>query len=110
MASCAKYAADNSVASKATAFELAAKIEKYDATFAADVQRRIDRDNAVKEEQPEEEVDSRYMTENIVAVTYGSAMGQAYKTIILNYNNYSVNIVYNGKEYTIPAYEFVVVD
>ena len=110
LASCAKYAADNSVASKATAFELAAKIEKYDATFAADVQRRIDRDNAVKEEQPEEEVDSRYMTENIVAVTYGSAMGQAYKTIILNYNNYSVNIVYNGKEYTIPAYEFVVVD
>ena len=53
---------------------------------------------------------SKYATDNIVAVTYGNADGSAYKTIILNYNNYDVNIEYMGVMYTIPAYYFVVYD
>ena len=56
------------------------------------------------EEVVEEEY-SRYTTENIVAVTYGNG----YKTILLNYNNYTVRIVYDEIEYTIPAYEFVII-
>ena len=66
----------------------------------------------------DEETVSRYHSENIVVVTYGSEMGDPYKSIILNYNNYTVNVVYdhtddgidNGIEYTIPAYEFVVIE
>ncbi|MBQ8407737.1 MAG: hypothetical protein IJY39_02600 [Clostridia bacterium] len=83
-----------------------------DETFAEDVQKRIDRNNASigsEEEEVEEEVVSRYTTENIVAVTYGNDDNTPYKTILLNYNNYSVRIVYDGIEYTIPAYEFVVI-
>jgi hypothetical protein len=70
------------------------------------------------DEEKEEDTNSTYATENIVAVTYGYAIGDPYKTIILNYNNYTVNVVYdhtddgidNGIEYTIPAYEFVVIE
>jgi len=89
--------------------------------FAGDVQKRIERNNAsiekVEEEEVVEETVSRYSTENIVAVTYGDG-NDPYKTIILNYNNYTVKVVYdftddgidNGVEYTIPAYEFVVIE
>ena len=95
---------------KQLAFDMVAKCSEFDSTFSEDVQRRIDRDNAPKEE-PEEEKDtsSRYDTENIVAVTYGDDNNNPYKTVILNYNNYTVNIVYDGIEYTIPAYEFVAI-
>ena len=83
-----------------------------DDTFSESVQARIDRNNMSRDDgdddETEEEV-SRYQTENIVAVTYGEKMGNPYKSIILNYNNYTVKIVYNGYEYTIPAYEFVVI-
>ena len=58
----------------------------------------------------DEEEKSKYDTDNIVAVTYGNADGSVYKTIILNYNNYDVNIEYMGVIYTIPAYYFVVHD
>ena len=112
------YATENEANVKQTAFDLAAKITKYDATFAADVQKRIDRDNAVKEEPTLEEGESKYSTKNIVAVTYGDDNGAAYKTVILNYNNYTVSIsvdytddgVDNAVLYTIPAYQFVTID
>jgi hypothetical protein len=65
--------------------------------------------NKGEEEEEIEDADSKYSTENIVAVTYGNDDGSAYKTIVLNYNNYSVSIVYEGIEYTIPAYQFVVI-
>ena len=118
LTTCVDYATENAVNVKQIAFDLAAKIEKYDATFAADVQKRIDRDNAVKEEAPVEEEESKYSTENIVAVTYGDDAGKAYKTVILNYNNYTVSIsvdytddgVDNAVLYTIPAYQFVTID
>ena len=84
-----------------------------DAEFAESVQARIDRNNISREdsvEEEEEEEYSRYATENIVAVTYGDTDGNAYKTMLLNYNNYTVRVVYDNIEYTIPAYEFVVIE
>ena len=83
-----------------------------DENFMEDVQKRIDRNNSSldKEEEVEEETTvSRYSTENIVAVTYGNDDNTPYKTILLNYNNYAVRVVYDNIEYTIPAYEFVAI-
>ena len=51
---------------------------------------------------------SKYATDNIVCVVYGNDDGSAYKTIILNYNNYSIKIEYDGVLYTIPAHYFVI--
>ena len=84
-----------------------------DTKLAEDVQKRIDRNNVsveVEEEEEEEVVVSRYTTENIVAVTYGNDDKTPYKTMVLNYNNYTVRVVYDGIEYTVPAYEFVVIE
>ncbi|MBE6619908.1 MAG: hypothetical protein E7625_00895 [Ruminococcaceae bacterium] len=71
-----------------------------------------------EEEIVEEEEDSIYINDNgnIVAVTYGGKNGndnEAYKTFILNYNNFAVTVKYevNGETrvYTIPANRYVVV-
>lgn len=62
-----------------------------------------------EEEIEEEEAFNKYETAGIIAVTYGSLDGEAYKTMILNYNNYAVTIEYNGVLYTISAYGFVTV-
>ena len=58
---------------------------------------------------------SRYLSDDgrIVSVTYGTKNADgsysAYKTFILNYNNFSVNVKYGDVTYTIPAYGYVVV-
>jgi hypothetical protein len=58
---------------------------------------------------------SRYLSDDgrIVSVTYGTKNADgsysAYKTFILNYNNFSVNVEYGDVTYTIPAYGYVVV-
>jgi len=58
---------------------------------------------------------SRYLSDDgrIVSVTYGTKNADgsytAYKTFILNYNNFSVNVDYDDVTYTIPAYGYVVV-
>ena len=58
---------------------------------------------------------SRYLSDDgrIVSVTYGTKNADgsytAYKTFILNYNNFSVNVEYGEVTYTIPAYGYVVV-
>ncbi len=63
----------------------------------------------------EEDETSRYLSDDgrIVSVTYGdkNADGSysAYKTFILNYNNFSVSVVYEDVTYTIPAYGYVIV-
>ena len=71
-----------------------------------------------EEEIVEEEEDSIYINDNgnIVAVTYGGKNGndhEAYKTFILNYNNFAVTVKYevNGETrvYTIPANRYVVI-
>lgn len=67
-------------------------------------------DVVVEEEDDGDDTEyNKYATEGIIAVTYGTLEGEAYKTMLLNYNNYAVNITYNGKNYTIPAYDFVVI-
>ena len=49
----------------------------------------------------------------VVAVTYGdiseTQVKTAYKSFILNFNNYAIRTVYNGSEYTIPAYGYAVI-
>ncbi len=61
-----------------------------------------------------EQVSTINFVENnkVVAVSYGDIDDERiktyYKTFILNYNNYSVRTVFNGQEYTIPAYGYVV--
>jgi hypothetical protein len=65
----------------------------------------------------EEEVEdaSKYLSADgrIVAVTYGdknsSGRYESYKTFLLNYNNFSVSVVYDEITYTIPAYGYVVI-
>ena len=63
----------------------------------------------------EEDEASRYLSDDgrIVSVTYGTKNADgsysAYKTFILNYNNFSVNVEYGDVTYTIPAYGYVVV-
>ncbi len=58
---------------------------------------------------------SRYLSDDgrIVSVTYGTENADgsyaSYKTFVLNYNNFSVNVEYDGVTYTIPAYGYVVV-
>lgn len=82
-----------------------------DKAFVGEILNRIDVNERITERTEiveEDEETSKYSTDNIVAVTYGNADGSAYKTIILNYNNYDVNIEYDGVVYTIPAYYFVV--
>jgi hypothetical protein len=51
-------------------------------------------------------------TGSIVAVTYGGKGGndnEAFKTFILNYNSFSVEVVFEGTTYTIPAFGLVVI-
>ncbi len=87
--------------------------QSSDKEFYNDVKARIDLYKMMNsaeeddEEETEEVTDFKYSTENIVAVTYGNDDGSAYKTIILNYNNYAVRIEYEGNVYTIAAHKFV---
>lgn len=85
-----------------------------------EIEERLDRyeDEETEEEEEVVEEDTIYTSNNgnIVAVTYGGKNGndnEAYKTFILNYNNYAVTVKYevNGETrvYTIPANEYVVV-
>lgn len=46
---------------------------------------------------------------NVVAVTYGNDDGTAYKTLLLNFNDYTIKTIYNGVTYTIEAYDYVVI-
>ena len=65
------------------------------------------------DEEKEEEFDKYAVEEgSIVVVTYGGKNGvdaDPYKSIILNYNNFSVSVEYEGLLYTLPAYGYVVV-
>ena len=48
----------------------------------------------------------------VVVVSYGDVDDERvktyYKSFLLNYNNFAVRTYYNGGEYTIPAYGYVV--
>ncbi len=63
----------------------------------------------------DEDTFSRYLSDDgrIVSVTYGQKQADGtyakYKTFVLNYNSFSVNVEYENVTYTIPAYGYVVV-
>ncbi len=82
-----------------------------DATIYNEIVRRIEINKLLNQKDDEEEEvveeESKYTTENVVAVTYGESADKPFKTIILNYNNYSIRLEFNGYVYTIPAYGFV---
>lgn len=90
-----------------------------DETFAEEADAAIEKNKPVIEEEKPDDIiivddADKYNTKNIVAVTYGTYNDKgeavAYKTVLLNYNNYSVRITYNGMEYTISAYEYAVIN
>lgn len=58
---------------------------------------------------PDAPKDKYSVDNNVVAVTYGAEMGDAYKTLLLNFNDYAVKTTFNGINYTIEAYGYVVI-
>lgn len=46
---------------------------------------------------------------NVVAVTYGESRNELTKTLLLNFNDYTIRTTYNGVTYTIAAYDYVVI-
>ncbi len=74
--------------------------EKYQSSLVD-----TDKNNNDNVQVEETEEDSKYVVENIVIVTYGDK--EAYKHVILNYNNFTVKVFFNDYEYTIPGYDFV---
>ena len=106
---------NTAIADVKTAFDAAYGVTAAanDAAFKEQVENRINRNENSDQDDDNDETEaedvSKYMTENIVVVTYGNDDGSAYKTIILNYNDYYISVEYDGIEYTIPAYEFVVI-
>lgn len=63
-------------------------------------------DNVDDDDDEGDEDESKYIVGNLVIVTYGEG-NEAYKYVILNYNNFSVKVEFDGIEYTIPGYDFV---
>ena len=70
-----------------------------------------------EEEKPEEEVvaeskiNERYLIDDgsIVAVTYGEE-DDPYRTFLLNYNYFTISVEYNGTQYEIERYGYVLID
>lgn len=60
----------------------------------------------LEDEQDAQEDESKYAVKNVVIVVYGDENG-AYKHLILNYNDFTVKVEFNGVEYTISGYDFV---
>ena len=90
-------------------------MEYYTILFTDLTQEDLD-DMAQKTEQTIEEEDddfSKYSSDEgkLVAVTYGDKNADGtyseYKTFLLNYNDFSVRVTYNGVEYTIPSYGYI---
>ncbi|MBO7342219.1 MAG: hypothetical protein J6U87_06015 [Clostridia bacterium] len=75
-----------------------------------------DEETGDEEEEPEAEVvmpdppKSKYAVDNnVVAVSYGESKNDVYKTLLLNFNDYTIQTTYNGVTYTIEAYGYVVI-
>ena len=58
---------------------------------------------------PDPPKDKYAVDNNVVAVTYGADYGDPYKTLLLNFNDYTIRTTYNGVTYTIEAYGYVVI-
>ena len=52
---------------------------------------------------------SKYTIDNsVVLVTYGDDMNTPYKSLILNFNDYAVQVTVDGTTYTVSGYEYIV--
>jgi len=100
--------------------ELCAKIDALDARSKAAYNQIITIGAGVLEPIVEEEdevveetssVNSKYLVDDgtIVAVTYGE-IGDDYRTFILNYNYFTIEVEYEGQTYEIEKYGFVKLD
>ena len=115
---CIKSCYDEAVKENERVFKIVSSVQNNknasDNTISDDIQYRIYinklLDGNDDDEEPEVEEESKYKTDNVVAVTYGNDDGTPYKTVILNYNNYAIKITHDGIVYTIAAYGFVVID
>ena len=67
-----------------------------------------DMDDSNEETVTEKVFDKYAIDNNIVLVTYGEN-GQAFKSLILNFNDYTVQTTFNGVIYTIEEYGYVVI-
>ncbi len=116
---CMKSCYEEIIASNEMIIESVASIQNNemasDSTILNDILARMeiaekmDKRNNNEEEEVEAAPEiSKYETDNVVCVVYGNDDGSAYKTIILNYNNYAIKIEYKGVVYTIPAHYFVI--
>ena len=92
------------------------KLMDYYALLFTDLtQEDLDAMAKPKDEQEQEEEDefNKYGSDEgkLVAVTYGDRNADGtyskYKTFLLNYNDFSVRVTYNGVVYTIPSYGYV---
>ncbi len=91
--------------------------EEEDSVFTED-EEEVEETETEEEIKNIEEVEEYNYTKytddtgSIVAVTYGGKNGndnEAYKTFILNYNSFSVEVVFEGTTYTIPAFSLIVI-
>lgn len=58
---------------------------------------------------PDPPKDKYAVDNNVVVVTYGADRNTPYKAILLNFNDYAVKTSYNGINYTVEAYGYVVI-
>ena len=65
-------------------------------------------DDSEEQTVTEKVFDKYAIDNNIVLVTYGES-GQAFKSLILNFNDYTVQTTFNGVTYTIEEYGYVVI-
>lgn len=68
--------------------------------------------NTGTDEEITDDLNSKYGVAqgSIVAVTYGSDEHTPYKTMVLNYNNYLVTFTFEGREYTLGAHDYVIIN
>ena len=53
---------------------------------------------------------SKYSVDNsVVMVTYGQDMKTAYKSLLLNFNDYAIQVTVDGVTYTVDGYGYVVI-
>ncbi len=57
----------------------------------------------------EQAADKYAVDNNVVCVTFGDDLDSPYKSLLLNFNDYTIQTVYNGVRYTIEAYGYVVI-
>ena len=108
-------------------YEIALKDSCADVLFVADdIFDEINNKDPEEDDKDDEIVEDvevvekkEYNNTRVVAVTYGDRYmvegnmthtKVAYKTFLLNYNSYSVRVVYDGITYTIPSGGYVVIE